>query len=69
MQQQASSYLACVMGIENAFNLVPSIFSCLFYKNILNHFNPLFSISTSIKTSENQKLSDVFRGYRKRTLA
>ena len=35
----------------------------------LTHFMPFVSFYTPLKTSENQRFSDVFRGYRKRPVA
>ena len=36
---------------------------------ILSHFMPLVSFYTPLRTWENQRFSDVFRGYRKSTVA
>ena len=43
---------------------------CLFNPiQMLTHFMPLISFDTPLKISENQRFSDVFRGYQKRSVA
>ena len=40
-----------------------------FIRPSLTHLMPLVSFDTPLKTSENQRFSDVFRGHRKRPVA
>ena len=55
--------------IVQIHQLIVSLTGSNFCSKFFNYFMPLVSFYTLLKTSENLKCSDVFRGYRKRLVA
>ena len=77
-KQRSIICLIFTIKTTNVYNKNVILVSGIFIKtsrktevNILmcvTHFSPMFYFFTRLKTSENQKFSDVFRGYRNVTL-